>query len=374
MGDEEEFVEIPDGDEELGYGDEEEGFFEQASNEEEPQEKLAPPSPSPRVKEEEQLLAARPPTAGNDALKMLETFSNIHQATNELASMVNVVIKNSLDVITLGEKKVKDISEVIKQYESSYKKIVTSIQEAQEYFEANKHLAETFDKASDGLDDKFLKLQNELEIRQQDYIDKINRSTKKISDSLANIGDHINLEPLTNSINKQINDVMAKSGFNAFEKQLLRFENIFCGMNDVVIQLIGTKEKRGTLDDFDESLKTINNNLTKFNKKSTLMAATGFGAGGLFMGLFIGYFIFSSAFNEKLANSLIDGAVKQSKEISSNYEEVRKSAEAYEQFRKKYDLKDDSGFGYFDDTGKPYFFFDANRKTTRFKDKIYVGL
>lgn len=322
---------------------------------------------------EEEYLLARPPS-GDAAMKMMETFSNINKVSNELASMVNVVIKNSRDIIILGEKKSADITEIIKKYELSFKKIQTSIREAQDYFEANKHLAETFNKASDGLDDKFSKLQEDLNEKQEEYMENILLATKKIGDSLSNIGNHINLQPLIEAVNIQINEVMAKSSISTFEKQLERFDNLFCGMNDVVVALIGTKEKKGTLDDFDKSLRTVNLNISKFNKKSRLMAATGFGFGGLFLGLFLGYYIFSSQFNEKMASALIDGAVKQSKEISSNYEEIRKGSEAYEQFRKKYDLKSDAGFGYFDDSGKPYFFYDVNRKTTRFKDKVYVGL
>lgn len=368
--DTEEFVEIEEGEDDDGEDDDgaDIGSFEEHEEDNIPSVKKQTPMNEP---EEEYL--AHPPS-GDAAMKMIETFSNIHKVSNELASMVNVVIKNSRDIIILGEKKSADITEIIKKYELSFKKIQTSIREAQDYFEANKHLAETFNKASDGLDDKFSKLQEDLNEKQEEYMENILLATKKIGDSLSNIGNHINLQPLIEAVNIQINEVMAKSSISTFEKQLERFDNLFCGMNDVVVALIGTKEKKGTLDDFDKSLRTVNLNISKFNKKSRLMAATGFGFGGLFLGLFLGYYIFSSQFNEKMASALIDGAVKQSKEISNNYEEIRKGAEAYEQFRKKYDLKSDAGFGYFDDSGKPYFFYDANRKTTRFKDKIYVGL
>jgi len=366
----EEFVEIKDGNEQLEDEDtdEDEGSFIETE-----EENFIPVKESIKNQSSEEEILVRPPS-GDAAMKMMETFSNIHKVSNELASMVNVVIKNSNDIILLGEKKSADITEIIKKYEISYKKIQTSIREAQEYFEANKHLAESFDKASDGLEQRFVKFQEDLDEKQEEYIENILLATKKIGDSLNNIGAHIDLQPLIEAVNLQISEVVAKSSISSFEKQLERFDNIFCGMNDVVVSLIGTKDKKGTLDDFDKSLKVVNRNISEFNKKSRLMAATGFGFGGLFLGLFLGYYIFSSQFNEKMATALIDGAVKQSKEISSNYEEIRKGAEAYEKFRKKYDLKDDSGFGYFDDTGKPYFFYDANRKTIRFKDKIYVGL
>lgn len=323
--------------------------------------------------DEDEVKLSGPPSE-NEALRMMKTFNSIYETSQELAATMNVVIANARMIISLSQKSGLDVEKIVENYNGAVLKINKQLSVAQKYFELNKKIAEELSFMKDELREEFKDLNSTIEIAQKEYIEGISSSIKNLSLKLSDFSQSMDFSAFEKVVKQEIEKVIKSSSIDRVQAAFDSVDKSFFLLEESVIRLVGADKKKGLLEEFREEVYLLEGKIKKIKLHSNISGiSAAFLVGACLSGAAV-WFQLSVSFDKRLSLSLAEHTVNVNEAWVKKNEVLGSAHKGYDAFVKRFGINDKNGFGYFDDTKKPYFYYDAAKKVIQVRDKIYVEL
>lgn len=314
----------------------------------------------------------------NQLLKFINEFSKISEGFYSLSELAQTVI-NELDK---ANKKASEssgqVTDILQKYDTVSMHIHGVINETQKYFELNKTIVHNLADQKRAISNTTKEAVDKLKQVQQDHIDIMQRNIEYISQKLDSLAKDIDLTEVQKSIHQQITTEIKKAGLGDFGHLL---ESVKQANEELAAQtehLLGNEKdkKIGTLERFGNLSEKFATGIKEFRqaiKYSFLFAGA---VGGVVVGIAIGYFYstinYENRFTQEMGKEIRNLQEVYQNKLQSKEEELV----AFKSFKRKYGLDENSsiGFGYFNDTKTPFFYYPETTQTYKVKKNIIVEL
>lgn len=308
----------------------------------------------------------------NDALKMINTFNTIQMSVIELAGLSNTVIKEVDKLLLVSEQKNEDIKDVSSEYINTYNKVKSLFKKLQDYTDLNEGFIDSVKKLENTTSSNYSNFNDELSVIAENHKYTIESNTEKIINTIDSIGKNIDTKPILKAIEKKLSEDLDKSSLKKIEGQFEKISIIYDGIVKNVDILAGSDSKKGLFYDLNDEIEDFSSKINGLKKGINWI---GFGF-SLVIGVCIGWYSYMITNEDRKSNLLIDFSLEQQQKFNEKFMELKNSHKGYESFLKKHGLKSkDVGFGHFENSGKPYFFYEKDKyKIYLINNKYYVEL
>ena len=258
--------------------------------------------------------------------------------------MSNMAIEETKKLLALGDRKTDDIKEVLAAYEKAHK--------------LNKEYAADISKLKESISVDFKAITDELAAAQDNYKKLITSSTEKISDSMKEISDNVDLSPVKDKVAKEIAKVLKESSIEDFKKILDGFEETYFSLLENMDKLKGTADRKGIFQDINDEIENLESKLLSMKKSFNWFGYFQSGLLGLLLGAGFIYFYLEESYDKRLNDNIINQSIKLHEVYRSKLDSMREENRAYLKFKKINSIDKNSGFGFFDDSNEPYFYYE----------------
>ncbi len=313
----------------------------------------------------------KPNISDTDAIRMVETFNTIKTSTFELSSLSNIVIQEVQKLIELGKEKSDDISEVSKKYEESKNALAQTVKQLKDYLIDDNSVIGRLQELETKIQQNYLKFSKNMKALGDNHRSTINNSLDEINTRLDNISKGIDTEKLGKFINTELQTKINKIDITALKEVEETFKQLDNSFKQTAQLLNGEKGgKKGLYYSLSEQLENANIYINKYRKMVNKSMITATLLIGITTGVVFTYIFTTQQYANKLNNDIFQISRKNNNKIIS----IEQSNKAFKDFMIKNKFNyGDIGFGRFEKSNTPYFFYNPKKMITReFKGLIYV--
>lgn len=317
----------------------------------------------------------------NSLKKAFETFEEISLVSLRIQASSNTIVEEIKELL-LGAKEFlkrekRDNTIILNDYEKIHQRIIVTIKESEEFLIKNKSFPDEMALLKEQLENSLNNYMKELSIEKEKYSDLLTQTSLKIEDSVLKLTKNINLKPIIDKVNKDIGQAVHDSTINKVNQNLENFNDVCTQLEIFSNVLIGDKDRKGVLKEFESIVGSFDNKFSNLKKGINFFGYLGSFLFGILIATLCTYFTLYSSFEEEKNNNLI----KQTENIHQFYKtkiyNLESGNKAYLDFTKRYSIdKDNSNFGfnYFEDNGRPYFYYPQTAKSFLKDGKVYIKL
>lgn len=315
----------------------------------------------------------------NSLKKAFETFEEISLVNLRIQASSDTIVKEIKELLVgtkeFLNKEKRDSTIILNDYERIHQKIILTIKESEDFLIKNSSLPKEMALLKEQLENSLNHYMKELSNEKEKYSNMLTQTSLDVEKAVSNLTKNINLKPIIEKVNKDIGQAVHDSTINKVQQNLENFNEVCSQLEIFSNVLIGDKNKNGVLKEFESIVCTFDNKFSNLKKGINFFGYFGsFLFGTLFATIFT-YFIIFSSFEEEKNNNLI----KQTENIHQFYKDkiynLESGNRAYLDFTKRYSIDNSNfGFNYFEDNGKPYFYYPQNAKSFLKDGKIYIKL
>jgi hypothetical protein len=313
----------------------------------------------------------------NELLQFLNGFEKIQQGIFKISELAYTIV-NELETANKEASTITiDVSEVLKKYDAVSTQLHGVITETQKYFELNKTIVHNLAEQKRGLNEASKQAAERLSQSQKDYIDIMNRNVEIIISKIETIAKDIDLSEIKTNLQQEISKEIKTAGLSDFKTLTEQVSSALEELKKQSDYLLGNEKKDiiGAIEGFGNMTDKISKNTEKIKKSikySFLLTGTIF---GLFVGVASGVIYSASTYEERFSQELGIELRKLNDIYSQKLQEKEEALTAFKSFKRRYGLNGEKmGFGFFNDTKTPFFYYNTNMQSYKVKDNIIVEI
>jgi hypothetical protein len=304
------------------------------------------------------------------------SWTSIYNSSYEMTVVVKEAIGVTQNLINQYKETAIDVQNIYGIYNNVHAKLEQTLSTTQAYFTANVGVVNGLSAIEEKTSETLKSVNSALLNIEHSYRTYTDENLKKITDAIESLSSGIDIAPVQKNIQEQVSKYITDSSLKSLHQSIDNFDKIYFDLEDVVNRLQGKKEEKGLFKDFVDDVEKFASEIKDIKKGFKWSVVINFSACSFFIGSILTYFMVNSDTNDMLNKALQKQAIEIQTSYSDKLLELKTEHRSYTEFRKKYNLENNSelGFGFSDDTNEPYFYFPENKKTVRYGDKIYIIL